>query len=121
MATALQAIAAFNLVCTGTMRTGPIGMALPEASGEAFAITYRIDAERRLWCSDDCLRTEPVVSIASGQILLRDAHDPSGSHVITLFPATGRFTDTLIEGDTATLRSGRCEPEEFDGFPRQIA
>jgi hypothetical protein len=121
LATALQATAAFNLVCTGTLRSGPIGIALPEAQGEPFAVTYRIDADRGLWCSDACARTEEVALIAEGQILLRERHSPSGSHVITIIPAAARFTDTLIEGDQAILRSGRCEPEDFSGFPADDA
>jgi hypothetical protein len=120
IATAVQAIAAFNLICTGTMRTGPLGIALPEAAGAPFTITYRIDLASNRWCSDACEEIEPLASIVEGQILLRDRHEPNGSNVLTIIPATGRFTDTLIEGSTATLRSGTCEAETFTGFPVQV-
>jgi hypothetical protein len=121
LAFAMQAIAAFNLVCSGTLRSGPLGLALPEEGGEPFAITYRIDLGSRLWCSDPCRATESVASIVDGEVLLRDEHRPSGSHVIIVAPGTGRFADTLIEGDFATLRSGRCEPALFNGFPLPVA
>jgi len=121
IAAALQAIAAFNLVCGGTMRTGPLGLALPESGGAPFAITYRIDLDRQLWCSDACDTTEPIASVLDGQILLREQYDPNGSRVIAFTPATGRFTDTRIEGETATLRSGVCEAAPFTGFPVRIA
>ena len=49
IAAALQVAAAFNLVCTGTARTGPLGLALPEAGGTPFAITYRIDLDGNSW------------------------------------------------------------------------
>jgi hypothetical protein len=121
LALAMQAIAAFNLVCSGTLRSGPIGVALPEEGGEPFAITYRIDLSSRLWCSDPCNATEPVAEIVDGAILLRDQHRPSGSHVIVFTPRTGRFADTLNEDDFAVLRSGRCEPAPFEGFPLSVA
>ena len=121
IAALLPVIAAFNLVCSGTLRSGPVGLALPEEDGEAFTITYRIDLDSRRWCSDDCGDTETLDSVVGGQILLRDRHDADGSHVVTIFPAEGRFTDTLIEGDRATLRSGTCVPESFTGFPLKVA
>lgn len=121
IAAALQLVAAFNLACSGTVRSGPVGMALPEEDGEPFTITYRIDIEGGQWCSDSCAATEPVAGVAGGQIVLRELHHPAGSNVITIVPAEGRFTDTLIEGDTATLRSGTCERAAFTGFLGRIA
>jgi hypothetical protein len=121
IAAILPAIAAFNLICSGTMRTGPVGLALPERGGEPFTITYRIDLDARRWCSDACEETEPLASVFEGQILLRDRHEPDGSNVVTIIPAIGRFTDTMIQGDNATLRSGTCRPETFTGFPINVA
>jgi len=120
IAAALPVIAAFNLICSGTLRSGPVGLALPERDGEPFTITYRIDLDARRWCSDACDAVEPLASIIEGQILLRERHDPAGSNVVTIFPAQRRFTDTLIEGNTATLRSGTCAPEPFTGFPFSV-
>jgi hypothetical protein len=117
IATALQIGLAFNLVCSGTMRSGPVGLALPEQDGAPFTITYRIDLDAGRWCSDDCGDVEQLASIVGGQILLRDRHDPDGSNVLTIFPAQRRFTDTIIAGNVATLRSGTCDAEPFTGFP----
>ncbi len=121
LAAALQLVAAFNLVCSGTVRSGPLGRALPERDGEPFSITYRIDLDGRSWCSGACETTEPLAAVAGGQIVLRERHHPAGSNVIIVTPAEGRFTDTLIEGDIATLRSGTCEPAAFTGFFGRIA
>jgi hypothetical protein len=110
IAAILPVIAAFNLVCSGTMRSGPVGLALPEQDGEPFTVTYRIDLHARRWCSDACEEIEPLALIFEGQILLRERYDPDGSSVVTIIPARGRFTDTLIQGNRATLRSGTCEP-----------
>jgi len=121
IAAALQIAAAFNLICTGTARTGPLGLALPEAGGAPYAITYRIDLDGNSWCSDACDATQPLVSASAEEIVLRETHAGAGSHVIRFLPGTLRFTDTLIVGDTATLRSGVCEAEAFSGFSGRVA
>jgi len=121
IAAALQIGLAFNLICSGTLRSGPVGLALPEEGGEPFTVTYRIDVDGRRWCSDACAGVEPLDTIFEGQIILRERHDPAGSNVITIFPAQGRFTDTLVEENRATLRSGTCRPEPFTGFPSAAA
>jgi len=121
IATALEAAIAFNLICSGTVRTGPIGFAMPEESGDPIEITYRVDLDARLWCSDACPGTEPLDSVFEGVIVLRDLQYPAGSHVIMVTPATGRFTDTHIVNTTATLRSGACRAAPFTGFPSRIA
>ena len=117
----LPAIVAFNLVCSGMMRTGPVGLVLPEEGGEPFTVTYRIDLDSRRWCSDACAETESLDSVFEGEIVLRDRHEPDWSQVVTISPAVGRFSDTLIEGNTATLRSGTCQAEAFAGFPLSVA
>lgn len=114
---ALQTIAAFNLACSGTLRTGPVGLALPDQQSEPITVTYRINADDRRWCSDACETTEPIAAITQGLILLRDRREGSRSHTITITPSNVRFVDTLIEGGQATLRSGQCEPRDFTGFP----
>jgi hypothetical protein len=89
IAAILPVIAAFNLICSGAMRTGPVGLALPEQSGEPFTITYRIDLDAGRWCSDTCRETEPLASVFEGRILLRDRHEPDGSNVVTIIPPMG--------------------------------
>ena len=121
IATALQAIAAFNMICTGSLRTGPVGMALPEEGGEPFTIEYRIDVDARRWCTDTCDDGEDLASASEGVIVLRERYDEDGSSVIMVNPRSGRFSDTLIEGSNATLRSGTCAPAPFTGFPRESA
>jgi len=114
---ALQAIAAFNLICTGTARTGPVGLAMPEAGGEPFTITYRVDLASRSWCSDECAATETLALVTDTEFLLREDRRANGSHVIIVGRQLGLFADTFIDGATATLRSGRCEQTPFTGFP----
>ena len=121
LATFLQAALAFNLVCAGTERAGPLGLALPASEATPFEISYRIDLDLRRWCSDACAETEAVGEVVLAQILLRDRHDPEGSHVIIFNPATGRLTDTLNHGNRMVLRHATCRREDFTGFPNAAA
>ena len=121
IAAAVQVVAAFNLVCSGTMRSGPVGLALPEQGGEPFSITYRIDLDARRWCSETCDTVEPLAGIVEGQIVLRDQHGPNGSNVITIFPASRPVHRHVIDGDHATLRSGTLRRRALTGFPFGVA
>jgi hypothetical protein len=114
---ALQAALAFNLVCTGTERAGPLGLAVPDSAATTFEASYRIDLDQRLWCSDACDETEALGGVVLAQILLRDRHSPEGSHVIIFNPANGLLTDTLNAGDRMVLRRATCTREDFTGFP----
>lgn len=118
---ALQLAVAFNLVCAGTVRTGPIGLALPEEVGEPIEVTYRIDLGARLWCRGDCANVESIGETAEGHAVLRDSHVESGGHFIMVALPAGIFADTEIVDTTATLRSGRCRREAFGGFPNLTA
>jgi|GEM_PF-5912866 len=121
IAAALEAALAFNLVCSGMARTGPLGLVMPEAGGDPVAITYRVDLDARLWCSGACETVERLDSVFEGVIVLRDRHYPAGSSVIMVNPATGRFTDTSVEWTRATLISGACEVAPFGGFVDRTA
>lgn len=121
LAAALQAALAFNLVCTGTERAGPLGLSIPESAGTPFESSYRIDLDLRRWCRDECAETEAVGDVVLARILLRDRHSPEGSHVIIFDPATGALTDTLNEGNRMVLRHASCRREPFAGFPDAAA
>lgn len=116
-----QAALAFNLICTGTERSGPLGLALPDEAATTWEISYRIDLDLRRWCSDSCDETEAVGDVVMAQILLRDRHGPEGSHVIIFNPATGRLTDTLNHGSRMVLRHATCARADFTGFPNAAA
>jgi hypothetical protein len=121
MIAAFQVIAAFDMICAGTLRTGPVGLALPEEAGQPFSITYRIDVDGGRWCADACTEAETLASVTEGVLVLRERYDADGSSVIMLNPRTGRFSDTFIEGSVAVLRSGTCAPAPFTGFPSESA
>lgn len=114
---ALQAALAFNLVCTGTERSGPLGLALPDTIATTWEVSYRIDLDLRRWCSDTCAETEELGDVVFAQILLRDRHGAEGSHVIIFNPANGLLTDTLNHNDRMILRRATCTRADFTGFP----
>ncbi len=120
-AAALQAALAFNLLCTGTERAGPLGVALPESVATPWEVSYRIDLDLRRWCSDACAETEAVGGILFARILLRDRHSAEGSHVIIFDPASGLLTDTLNHGNRMVLRRATCTRADFTGFPNAAA
>ena len=117
VAAALSAALAFNLVCTGTERAGPLGLAVPDSAATPFEASYRIDLDQRLWCRDACDEMEALGGVVLAQILLRDEHSAEGSHVIIFNPATGLLTDTLNAGDRMVLRRATCTRQAFSGFP----
>ena len=121
LAAALQAALAFNLVCTGTERAGPLGLSLPDDTATTWEISYRIDLDLRRWCSDACAETEAVGDVMLAQILRRDRHGPEGSHVIIFDPASGRLTDTLNHNERMVLRRATCTRADFTGFPNAAA
>ena len=116
IAATLPMIAAFNLVCSGTMRTGPLGLAMPESDGTPFSITYRIDLDGRSWCSDACETTEPLADAFENVLILREQHHPAGSSVILVNPALGRFTDTRIEATPRRCAAGFASRRRSLGF-----
>src|ERR1044072_9330720 len=95
-ALALEAALAFNLVCSGMVRTGPVCLAMPEASGAPMAVTYRIDLDARLWCSDACGATEPVDTVFEGMIVLRDSHTLGGSSLVMINHGESTFSALRI-------------------------
>jgi hypothetical protein len=100
---------AVALLCAGFAREGPLGLALPEAAGTPVAVTFRIDLAARRWCRDACAATEAIAGESDGVLILREIHGLGGSQVVMLSPALDYFSDTRIEGDRATLLSGRCK------------
>lgn len=118
-ALALQAVTAFNLVCTGTEVVGPMSIALVNSPDAVpYQVTYRIDLSQQRWCSHECETTRYIASVSEIEIVLETttpgARPESG---VRLNRETGRFLDLLLIGNNAVLRQGTCEPAPFTGFP----
>jgi hypothetical protein len=116
---ALQAAAAFNLVCTGTYTTEPSFATGAAASAEApFTIIYRIDLDRALYCAGDCVLLEPLAEVTDNEILLRNSAILSGFEdgtVIAWNRGTGQYIGRAVGVNTVRY-FGRCERAPFTGF-----
>ena len=121
LAFALQAVAAFNLVCTGTEATGKLSVGLVNSpDAQPYSITFRVDLEHGRWCSHECSTTQRIVSVSDTEIRL-ETNVPGADDLsaVTLNRETGRFVDLLTIGENARLRQGTCERAPFTGFPQR--
>ena len=111
----LAVIAAFNLVCTGTLRID--GRSIPET------MTFRVDLEARRYCLDDCAETLPIAAVDDGVITFEDSREGAFSLVRTVNRESGRLYDhfwTSLDGREAeTTTTGTCTSAPFTGFPSQ--
>ena len=121
----LAALAAFNLVCTGTMsanKTAP----MPD---EPYKFVYRVDLDAEKWCDGECKATHKIASIQPTQITFEDSNekDPvggksaiksfvnreTGLHVVT--SKSVNFGRSML-----LIWKGSCERQEFTGFPKFV-
>jgi hypothetical protein len=114
-------VAAFNLVCIGIQAkgVGNLPPVVPKLQ-HPYSITYRVDLDRRLWCSGSCTTTEPIVSVTESKIILRLVHPDARGYgmVESVNPQTLEFTTLyVLAGVQTDFRSGTCERAPFTGFP----
>ena len=123
MNSAIIALGAFNLVCSGTMTTNGT---LPSPD-RAYSYTYRIDLDAGKWCEEDCKTIYKIAAIQPAQITLDDSEttDPVlGRSKMQNFISreTGKQTITansVYFGRASIVHwNGRCERTEFSGFPK---
>jgi hypothetical protein len=103
LAFALQAVAAFNLVCSVTATAG--------TSRARSTLILRVDLERWRWCISECRTTQPLVSVTETEIWFTSSRHVSRE--------TGRYFDynALPSGDFRA--EGTCERAPFTGFPQR--
>lgn len=121
LAFALQAVAAFNLVCTGTSRSGPFpGGDLSQPGGEPFTITYRVDLEQGRYCAGECITTEAIAEVTDTEITFHRVPitDRGGSRIL-VNRETGRYVHIEVVKDDATVYQGDCQRAPFTGFPQR--
>lgn len=120
IALALQVAAAFNLVCTGTYRTGPIAISTLDLPGTPFTTVYRIDLSRGRFCTNECPSTSALARVTETEITLYDVHtDPGTANGTTtnINRETGAYMSTSIFGDSMSVFTAQCERAPFTGFP----
>lgn len=110
--------AAFNLVCAATETSGKILDFANQAKREV-TIEFRVDLDRKRWCSCECLSTSPIFKVTDTHIIFRQEEDKDGDIGLFVSRETGDLFDRnrsfLI--NWVTLRQGKCERAPFKGFP----
>lgn len=116
--TALQVVAAFNLICTGTHFMRPISDGLRAfPAGEPFTRVYRIDLRDGRYCVDRCETTERLVDVSTSEIVFQSAEQSQTNTEVSR--ETGRYSSTTLIGNSILMYSGQCERAPFTGFPQQ--
>ncbi len=114
---ALLALAsAFNLSCD---LRATIGVGKESATMES-RLELRIDLAAMRWCEYECYETKPVQAATETTLTLIDDKSPdTGYEMFTISRETGRYDHRNYWRDTYFLRTGKCEPRPFSGFPKQ--
>lgn len=119
--TQAQTPTAFNLTCSGTLRTQTI----EGIREEPYRTVYRIDLARNKYCEEDCRALHDIANVGPTAIQLEE------SDVDT--PRRRSHTSNLINRETGEHRAmgasglresiiilnwqGTCERSDFTGFP----
>lgn len=117
MAAFTTAVAAFNLICTGTFTSGKIlEIGQPES---AVKLVLRIDLDSNRWCFGDCRSTAVIKQVADTSIIFRMAKDDDGDDLFSVNRETGDFIDRTrnFAINWITMTRGNCEKAPFTGFP----
>lgn len=120
---ALQAVTAFNLVCTGTQTTGladpsaPIG--IRGARERPITDIYRVDLEHMRWCAGACSQTNDISSVTGKEIVLESTQNEAGgiNTLISINRESGRYLFSNNMGRMIDGRFGTCERAPFGGMP----
>lgn len=107
----------FDLVCKGTeqKRTGVPAVAWSER--------FRFDLDAKRWCRGACKSAADIASVTADQVLVYDSRasigGPNGAELaIDRTDASVReYISTGWSGRAVGLAEGRCERDQFSGFP----
>ena len=119
LALALQAVAAFNLVCTGTMIMGSAAHEYEPLEGR-FTTTIRVDLTSRRWCDGECRETAPLVRVTPTEIVFAELRPGGGSpsggtHSVNR--ESGAYLYASRAGPVFLSHTGTCRRAPFTGFP----
>ena len=112
---ALQAGAAFNLVCnlTSTLASNPAGEDLAQS---AWTVTLRVDLDQRHWCVAECEEVMSLAQVTDTHIRFGTANEGPRSIGGILDRRTGLYSDRKQWPDMTIRIEGRCARAPFTGF-----
>ncbi|WP_313536473.1 hypothetical protein [Sphingomonas sp.] len=115
----LQAVAAFNLVCTGNSVSGRIDDFKTFEAKSPFKREIRVDLERMRWCDDECTATRPIKSFTETGIVF-DLKEEAGLetwHMVNRESGSYILRVRGSEINYVRMDTGSCERAPFTGFP----
>lgn len=122
---ASAAVAAFNLICSGTTEKTDFN----GSRSEPYSVTYRVDTSAKLWCIDDeegCKTPEKLADLSATFIKFIDSTTDTPRqyfrYVDQVNRESGRHQSLTTSGRGAMIRivtqEGRCQPAAFSGFSK---
>ncbi|HYI48425.1 MAG TPA: hypothetical protein VEX35_08180 [Allosphingosinicella sp.] len=114
IALALQTAAAFNLVCTVTF-AGTDSRPTP--------LIIRVDLDARRFCLDQCVQTNPIVSVTDSEIIFQNGvSEASGILIRRVVGGESRRYYASLRSEypgrvIETSSTGTCAAAPFTGFP----
>ena len=100
----------FDLVCTGQQRI------LPSNRWHSYAVRYRVDLARMIYCRFDCKTTETIAAADAARITFQLPADGTPAAYLDHYVdrTNGRWT-YYLGGDSDA--EGTCQSAPFSGFP----
>lgn len=118
-AAAMMAMAAtFNLVCSGDGMTVAGQAPNAKTTMSEFHTVYRIDLATRRYCVDKCESTETFDAITQTELVFKYVDESKAfSSYIKVNRESGSYLSTITMGQFANMKTGKCVPAPFTGFP----
>lgn len=116
------ALAAFNLICTGTLTSKSVN----DQAVKPYSIEYRVNLDEGLWCDGECKVIKQIFEVQPTQLTLMDYRGlgPLGRQWtnVTVNRETGKHAaiESFEQGTPYVSLSkwdGTCERKAFSGFP----
>lgn len=116
IALALQAAAAFNLLCTGATLENQ------QPTGEPMEVVLRVDLNAMRFCFDDCGSTIAIARLTDTEILFQDEpmeQWPGARILRRVNRESGEYFAQIGTSAISVGSHGRCNPAPFTGFPQR--
>lgn len=112
-----QTLAAFNLVCTGTISSGDVTV--------PHKFELRVDLKAKRFCRDRCIETSDIVEVTDRRIVFLDFKNSFSREFHWVNRETGVFSGEFFMSDNITVPATEttisqnltCEAQPFTGLP----
>lgn len=112
LAVALQAVAAFNLVCSSVVT-------LDGHEARQSQIIIRVDLNTNRFCVGQCLEVFPITSVSPTEVIFEQWERDRESFIRRVDRTSGRYYSEHHVISRIAIASGVCERVPFTGFPQR--